>query len=297
MNKKTLIVLLSVSWVVLIILFLALMSVYRFSGHTKLISSGKKGFFGASEVGVLEIKGVIMDSDDILEKIRDLKDRDKVKAVIVRIDSPGGGISASQEIYEELKKLDKEKPVIASLSSVAASGGYYVAIGARTIIANLGTITGSIGVIMQLADLEKLYEFIKIAPITIKSGKFKDIGSSSRKMTEEERVFLQQLSDNMHAQFKKAVADARKMPPSVINEIADGRVFSGQQAFELGLVDYIGTFDDAIKYAEKVANISADSELYYPKEEKPGLKDFLSGVKTFVNKTFIETSKNVPVAM
>ncbi|MCX6112514.1 MAG: hypothetical protein NTY22_04410, partial [Proteobacteria bacterium] len=115
MNKKALIILLSVSWVVLIILFLALMSVYRFSGYTNIMPYGKKGLFGANEVGVLEIKGVIMDSDEILEKIRDLKERDKVKAVIVRIDSPGGGISASQEIYEELKKLDKEKPVIASL--------------------------------------------------------------------------------------------------------------------------------------------------------------------------------------
>ncbi|MCX6113105.1 MAG: S49 family peptidase, partial [Proteobacteria bacterium] len=145
--------------------------------------------------------------------------------------------------------------------------------------------------------LEKLYEFIKITPITVKSGKFKDIGSSSRKMTEEERELLQKLSDNMHAQFKKAVADNRKMTPAVINEIADGRVFSGQQAFDLGLVDYIGTFDDAIKYAQKVANISANSELYYPKEDKPSLKDFLSGVKTFVNKTFIETNKNIPMAM
>ena len=120
MNRKALIILLSVSWLVLLILFLALMSVYRFSGHTKIALSGKKGFFSSSEVGVLEIKGVIMDSDDILEKIRDLKEKDSVKAVIVRVDSPGGGISASQEIYEELKKLDKEKPVIASLSSVAS---------------------------------------------------------------------------------------------------------------------------------------------------------------------------------
>ncbi len=297
MNKKALIILVAVSWVVLIILFFALISVYRASDSSKLMSSKRSAIFGSSEIGVLEIKGVIMDSDEILEKIRDLKERDKVKAVIVRIDSPGGGVAASQEIYEELKKLDKVKPVIASMSSIAASGGYYIAVGCRTIIANLGTITGSIGVIMQLAYLEKLYEFIKVAPITIKSGKFKDIGNSSRKMTEEERALLQDLSDNMHAQFKKAVADGRKMPMSVLDKIADGRVFSGQQAFELGLVDYIGTFDDAIRYASKTAGISGEPDLYYPKEQKGSLKDFLSGVRTFINKTFIEASQSAPVAM
>lgn len=296
MNKKTLIILLSVSWIVLVILFLSLMSIYRTSSTSKMVSS-KKGIFGSDEIGVLEIKGVIMDSDDFLEKIRDLKERDRVKTVIVRIDSPGGGVAASQEIYEELKKLDKEKPVIASLSSVAASGGYYIALGARTIISNLGTVTGSIGVIMQLADLQKLYEFIKVTPITVKSGKFKDIGSSSRKMTEEERALLQKLSDNMHSQFKKAVAESRKMPMNVLDEIADGRVFSGQQAFELGLVDYIGTFDDAIRYAKKTSKLPEETELFYPKDEKKGLKEFLSGVKTFINKTLVESNQNVPVAM
>lgn len=296
MNKKTLIILLSVSWIVLVILFLSLISIYRTSGTSKMVSS-KNGIFGSDEIGVLEIKGVIMDSDDFLEKIRDFKERDRVKAIIVRIDSPGGGVAASQEIYEELKKLDKEKPVIASLSSVAASGGYYIALGARTIIANLGTVTGSIGVIMQLADLQKLYEFIKVTPITVKSGKFKDIGSSSRRMTEEERALLQKLSDNMHSQFKKAVAESRKIPMNVLDEIADGRVFSGQQAFELGLVDYIGTFDDAIRYAKKTSKLPDETELFYPKDEKKGLKEFLSGVKTFINKTLVESNQNVPVAM
>jgi protease-4 len=297
MNRRSLVILLSVSWVVLIILFLALMSVYKATDFKKGMSSRKTAIFGGGEVGVLEVKGVIMDSDDILDQIRELKERDRVKAVIVRIDSPGGGVAASQEIYEELKKLDKIKPVVASLSSVAASGGYYVALGARSIVANLGTITGSIGVIMQLAYLEKLYQFIKVTPITIKSGKFKDIGNTTRKMTAEERELLQKLSDNMHEQFKKAVADGRKMPMSVINEISDGRIFSGQQAFELGLVDHIGTFEDAIRYASKIAKLSEEPELYYPKDKRGTLQDFFSGASTFINKTFIEANQNIPVAM
>jgi len=287
-KRKTLVMMISVAAVILVIVFLALMAVYRTS---------KGSIMQKNEVGVLEVKGVIMEPDDILKKIKDLEDRDSVKAVIVRIDSPGGGISASQEIYHELKNLDKIKPVIASFSTVAASGGYYVALGARSIFANEGSITGSIGVIMQLANLERLFQFIKVSPITIKSGKFKDIGSSARAMTPEEKIVLQNLSDNMHMQFKKAVSIERKLPMNIVNSFADGRVFSGQQALEIKLVDFIGTFGDAVDYAEKTAKISKDAELYYPKDDKDGiLQNILSSTKTFINEAMLGADSSMPQA-
>jgi protease-4 len=304
MGKKFLIVLIAVSWIALAFLFMSLVSIYRNSAPSDSSSSAPRVIFGKDvfskeEVGILEVRGVIMESDEILKQIKTLKEREKVKAVVVRVDSPGGGISASQEIYEELKKLDKDKPVIASLSSVAASGGYYVALGARTIMANLGTLTGSIGVIMQLAYLEKLYEFIKVTPITIKSGKFKDIGSSARPMTEEEKKLLQDLSDDMHSQFKRAVADSRRMLPENVKNIADGRVFSGQQALELGLVDSIGTFEDAINQAAKVADIKGTPSLFYAKEKKPSFIEFFSGSTESISKIIMEAigSRHTPVVM
>lgn len=289
MKKKVLIPVIVVASVVLIVVFLALMSVYRAS---------KGSIMKNNEIGVLEVKGVILEPDDILKKIKDLKERDSVKGVVVRIDSPGGGISASQEIFHELKTLDKVKPVIASFSSVAASGGYYVALGARTIFSNEGSLTGSIGVIMQLANLEKLYEFIKVSPITIKSGKFKDIGNSSRKMTPEEREFLQRLSDNMHKQFKAAVSSARNIPISEVNAFADGRVFSGEQALQMKLVDFIGTFGDAVNYAAKVSKAGTDPELYYPKVDKDSiLQELFSSAKTFIGETMLGANGSMPRAM
>jgi len=290
MDKKALVVVLSVSSLIILVVFLSILSVYR-------NSSKQPALFTGSEVGVLEIKGMILDPDEYLEKIKTLKKRDTVKAVVVRIDSPGGGISASQEIYEELKKLDKVKPVVASMSSVAASGGYYVALGARSIIANNGTLTGSIGVIMQLAYLQRLYDFLKVTPFNIKSGKYKDIGSSTREMTAEEKALLQNLSDEMHMQFKRAVAESRKMSMKNVTEIADGRVFSGQTAVKLKLVDEIGTFEDAIDRATKLAKLKSEPELFYPKEKGSTLKELFSNVKSTINKVLIENEQPTPMAM
>ncbi len=290
MNKKTLIVLLSISSLIVLVVFLAIVSVYR-------NSSKQAPIFNGAEIGVLEVKGMILDPDDYLKKIKMLKKRDSVKAVIVRIDSPGGGISASQEIYDELRKLDKEKPVIASLSSVAASGGYYIALGARSIMANSGTLTGSIGVIMQLAYLEKLFDFLKVSPVVIKSGKYKDIGSSARQMTEEERELLQTLSDEMHMQFKNAVASSRKLSAEYVDSIADARVFSGQTALKLKLIDKIGNFEEAVALATQVAGLKDEPELYYPKDKKESLLQFFAGAKTFLHKIMIESEQPTPMAM
>ena len=288
MKRKTLVTILVGASIILLIVLLALLSVYRTS---------KGSIMQKDEIGVLEVKGIIMDPDELLKKIKDLKERESVKAVVVRIDSPGGGISASQELYHELKTLDKVKPVVASFGSVAASGGYYVALGARSIFANEGSLTGSIGVIMQLANLERLYQFIKISPITIKSGKFKDIGSSARPMTPEEKNLLQRLSDNMHSQFKQAVSTERKLSMDIVNSFADGRVFSGQQALQMKLVDFIGTFGGAVTYAAKTSKINGEPQLYYPKEDNGNiLEQILSSTKTFIGKSMLEADIQMPQA-
>ncbi len=299
MAKKALVIIVSISSVVLLTLFFTILRAYNSDGDTKgaKLVTDKGAIFSKDEVAVLEIKGVIAEADEVLEKIRTISEKSGVKAVIVRIDSPGGGVAASQEIYEELKKLDKTKPVIASLSSLAASGGYYVAIGARKIVANPGSLTGSIGVIMQLADLQKLYDFIKITPITIKSGKFKDIGSTSRNMTAEERQILQKLSDDIHVQFKKHVAEARKIPISEVEKLADGRIFTGLGAKDVHLVDEIGNFEDAIDLAAKEAGIKGKPKLYYPEAKKDGLLKMLMGTKSFLDKFLTEAQTKMPIAM
>ncbi|MBN1114287.1 MAG: signal peptide peptidase SppA [Oligoflexia bacterium] len=299
MGRKSMIVLLLVASLVVIVLFLGV-----FSSFLRLSNSGDGGmpgnsvsFFDSSEVGILEIEGVIMDSEETLKNIKKLRLRDSVKAVVVRVNSPGGAVAPSQEIYEELKRLDSVKPVISSLSSVAASGGYYVACGTRTIVSNPATLTGSIGVIMQLAYLEKLYEFIRVSPITFKSGKFKDIGNSARVITEEEKKLMQNMLDNVHMQFKKAVSDSRKIPMKVLDNFADGRILTGEQAYELGLVDYIGTYDDAIRYAAKLVSIDGEPRLYYSREKKQNLREFLSGVKSLILSVIAETAGGMSFIM
>ncbi len=297
MAKKALVIIISISAVILVALFYTMVKSYNSPAKVGAKGRSDNSIFSKDTIAVLEIKGVIAESDETLEKIRDISEMDDVKAVIVRIDSPGGGVAPSQEIYEELKRLDAKKPVIASLATLAASGGYYIAAGARTIVANAGTLTGSIGVIMQLADLQKLYEFIKVSPVTIKSGKFKDIGSTSRPMTAEEKELLQKLSDNIHMQFKKDISTSRKIPMTELDKIADGRILSGLQAKELKLVDEIGNFEDAIDITVKIAKIKGKPTLYYPEAKKDGFIKLLIGTRTFIEKVLTEAQVKVPYAM
>lgn len=299
MAKKALVIIVVVSAIILVALFYTMIRAYNTPKQAVAGSlySDNTSIFSKDEVSILEIKGVIAEADDTLEKIRDIAERSSTKAVVVRIDSPGGGVAASQEIFEELKKLNAKKPVVASLSSLAASGGYYIAIGARTIVANPGTLTGSIGVIMQLADLQRLYNFIKVTPITIKSGKFKDIGSTSRDMTAEERRILQRLSDDIHMQFKGHISEARKIPMPELEKIADGRVFSGLEAKDLHLVDEIGNFEDAVAIAAKEAGIKGKPKLYYPESKKDGFLKLLLGTKAFIDKILVDSQVKVPVVM
>jgi len=233
-------------------------------------SQSSQAMFKNQAVGVIELNGVIMDSKKFLKTLSKYEEESKIKAVVVRINSPGGSVAPSQEIYEALKKFPK--PVVASMSSVAASGGYYVAVAAKKVYANAGTITGSIGVIMEFANLEKLYEWAKIKRYSIKTGKFKDAGADYRDMTPEERSQLQTMVDDVLLQFKTAVVEGRGMKMEDLTPIADGRIFSGAQAKAANLVDEIGTLDDAIQEAAKMAGITGKPKVYRDEKKKNWLE-------------------------
>ncbi len=219
-------------------------------------------------VGVIEVRGVINDADKIIDSIRRFAKADHVRAVVLRVESPGGGVTPSQEIYRELTRLREKKPVIASLGGVAASGGYYIASACSTIVANPGTITGSIGVIMETVNVQGLLEKLGVKGVVIKAGTYKDLGSPLRDMSPEERRILGTLLDDVHRQFIAAVATGRHMDEAKIQPLADGRVYSGEQALRLGLVDQLGNFQDAIILAAEKAGIAGEPQVIRAPQRK-----------------------------
>lgn len=229
----------------------------------------------SGNVAVLEVQGVILDSKDMLKSIQELDDRDSIKAVVVRIDSPGGAVGPSQEIFEAVKTLRKKKKVVCSLGDLAASGGYYIAAACEKIVANPGTLTGSIGVIMQFVNLKELYTWAKVTPFVMKAGKFKDMGSPLRPMTEDEQALLQAMLDNVHAQFKGAVQESRGFKPGYIDTYGDGRIFTGLQAKELGFVDELGGETTAIKIAGELAGIKGKPKIIRENPRKDRITRFL----------------------
>lgn len=234
--------------------------------------------FGDDGIAVIEITGTISDSRAINEELSKYKDNPGIKAILLRIDSPGGGVVPSQEIYEEVKRIREEngKKVVVSMGSVAASGGYYIASASDRIIANPGTITGSIGVIMEFGNVEGLLEKIGVHSFSIKSGALKDMGSPFRKMRQEERVFLQQLIDDVHDQFIQAVSQGRGISEDKVRLLADGRIFTGRQAMELHLVDGLGNFQDAIEVAAEIAGIEGEPTVVQTPKRKSWLERFTS---------------------
>ena len=236
---------------------------------TSLTGPSKSELFLQEGLGVIDVKGVILESEEILANLVAFREEPKIKGIVLRIDSPGGAVGASQEIYDEVRRTSKVKPVFASMGSVAASGGLYVSLGAGKIVANPGTLTGSMGVILKFANLEGLFDKIGYKNEVVKSGRLKDIGSPSRPMTEEERQMLQGMIDNVQEQFVQAVSESRSLPAAEVRKIADGRIFSGQQAKEYGLVDQLGNFSDAVMLAAELAGIKSDKmpELIYPRED------------------------------
>ena len=232
-----------------------------------------------SKVGVVEIDIPITGSKKVVKDLNYFLEKSNIIAIVVRLETPGGGVAASQEIYEKVRKISEEskKPIIASMGGVAASGGYYIALGADTILANPGTATGSIGVIMTYPIIGELMEKLGVQYETIKSGIFKDSGSLFRDLTDNERKYFQDLIDDLHSQFVNVVANERNMSYENSAKLATGQVYSGKQALAAGLIDVLGTFEDAIHLAARKAGYLEKPEIVYPPEEKKGLLDVLLG--------------------
>ncbi|MEW6263135.1 MAG: signal peptide peptidase SppA [Thermodesulfobacteriota bacterium] len=242
---------------------------------------GRDGWSPLGEgIGVVKIEGVISESGPVVETLARFRRDKKVKAVILRVNSPGGGVAATQEIYREILRTRQEKKIIASMGSLAASGGLYVASAADKIIANPGTVTGSIGVIMQMVNIEQLLNKVGLSPVVIKSGRFKDAGSAFRTMTEEEKALLQGIVEQLHQQFIRDLAQGRGLPLEKIKALADGRIISGEEAKKLGLVDDLGNFEDALDLTQKTAGLTGRPRLIYPPRKESWWKELLSGKVT-----------------
>lgn len=268
------------------------------------------GLFGDGSVGVIELNGPIMESKKILKKLASFEEDDSIKAVVLRLNSPGGAVAPSQEIYDAVRAY--QKPLVASMGSVAASGAFYIAMGAKKIFANAGTLTGSIGVIMEFANLSKLYEWAKVQRYAIKTGRFKDAGAEYKEMDTESRALLQALVDDVLMQFKDAVVKGRRQSLEKVTAIADGRIFSGAQALKLGMVDQLGGIQDAINEAGKLAKIKGKPKVVYPdRRGRNRVMDFLldergdeaeslshgegAAIEGVIAKTLRETVGNRPV--
>ncbi|HKX06407.1 MAG TPA: signal peptide peptidase SppA [Methylomirabilota bacterium] len=238
-----------------------------------LIAVSDDGLPGGAKVAVVEVEGVIgadsgrgLDTDGIIRVLGEYRDDAAVRAVVLRINSPGGVVAPTQEIFNAVRRLrEAKKPVVASLGSVAASGGYYVAVAADRIYASPGTLTGSIGVVMQLANLEGLLKKVGVEYVVVKAGAYKDVGNIARPMTPEERRILQALLDDVYDQFVTAVAEGRGLDPQVVRGFAEGRIYSGRQAQGLKMVDELGGLEEAIAAAAKMAGLPAKPRVIYPR--------------------------------
>ncbi|HQY56229.1 MAG: signal peptide peptidase SppA [Nitrospira sp.] len=225
-------------------------------------------FSNQDRVALIRIEGVILDAQATISELKQYSENPLVKAIVLRIDSPGGGVVPSQEIHDAVKRVKNKsnKAVIASMGTVAASGGYYIAAATDRIIANPGTLTGSIGVIMEMANFEGLMKKVGVEGVVIKSGRFKDVGSPLRKMSDEERKLLQSVMDDVHHQFIQAVADGRSLEVSDVEPLADGRIYTGRQAKEVRLVDELGDLDDAIHIAADIAGMEGEPKVVEPRK-------------------------------
>ncbi|HET6922339.1 MAG TPA: signal peptide peptidase SppA [Anaeromyxobacteraceae bacterium] len=237
-------------------------------GETPRLASGPR-------IGVVPIEGVIgvggrggVDSQQVLRTLKRYADDGDMKAIVVRIDSPGGAVAPSQEIFDELRRVAEDKVVICSMGNVAASGGLYVAMGCDRIVAAAGTLTGSIGVLSQFYNVKGLAERFSVKTETVKSGKLKDAGNPFRDMTPEDRAYWQGLVDQVYRQFVSAVAESRDLAEDEVRKFADGRVLTGEQAQQLGLIDDLGNFHDAVDLAQEQAGLKGTPRLVYPPEER-----------------------------
>ncbi len=229
-------------------------------------------------IAIVELIGPIYDSRPIIRQFKKYSEDDDIDAILFRISSPGGGVSASQEIYEEVRKIrNNGKTVLASLGTVAASGGYYAAIAANKIMSNPATVTGSIGVIVGLPNYEGLMNKLGLSYVNITSGPHKDSGSPYKELNEEDREIFQNIVDDLYGQFVSAVAEERDISETRVREVADGRIYSGLQALKLGLIDTLGTYADAIKYAVELAGLSGKPTIVKERRKQPSLYELIFG--------------------
>lgn len=265
----------------------------------------KKLWFGKhsstkEQVAVIDVSGVLISASATLRELDELLENHAVKAIVVHINSPGGLVAPSQELFEAFKQADKKVPVIVSMASLGASGGYYAALGGRKIFANPGTMTASIGVIMELFNTEKLYHWAKIERYDLKAGKFKDVGSPLRPMNPDERALLETMLKDIHHQFRSAVKERRKLTDDELDAVADGRVMTGSQAKAAKLIDQLGGLEDALAEAKKDANLPESAFVNYPDTREGLVKKILFGTSLdSINKIgqWIETlSETAPSA-
>jgi protease IV len=250
------------------------------------LGTRESDFNMGEKVGVVEISGIITEPEDVIHNIKKYREDESIKAIVLRIDSPGGVVGPAQEIFREVRKTIGEKKIIASMGSVAASGGYYIAAGTDGIMANPGTITGSIGVIIGYTNFEEILQKIGLSPVVIKSGEYKDMGSPMRKMTEKEKKLLQSFVDSTHRQFVAAVAEGRKMDPAKVKAVADGRIITGEDAKSLGLVDRLGNIEDAIEWAGRMGGIKGKVSAVYSRKTDISLVDYFieTSLKKIINR-------------
>jgi protease-4 len=239
---------------------------------------GEFGGFG-NKIGVVDLEGVIIEPDTVVRELKDFGDDDSIKAIIIHINTPGGGAAASQEIYSEVRRLrdEKKKTIVADVGTLGASGGYYVASGTSKIYADPASVVGSIGVISQWVNYADLMKWAKLKDVTFKAGALKDTGNPAREMTPEEKAYVQGLIDDMHQQFIHAVADGRHIKVEQIQKLADGRVWTGDQALALNLVDKLGDFQTAVKETARSVGIKGEPELVHPERERRTLLDLIFG--------------------
>lgn len=254
-------------------------------GLVSVIKWGTNHFGDKSDTSVvtnntvlqIDLEGVIMNGKKILKKIKKYKEDDRIKAVVININSPGGAVGPSQEIYAAIKafRAETKKPVICSSSGLLASGAYYAAVGCDKIVVSSGSLVGSIGVIMEFANLEKLYDWAKVTRYSITTGKYKDSGAEYRQMRPDERALFQDLINDVYGQFVQAVADGRNLKVDFVKQYADGRVMTGSQAVKLGFADAEGTLEDAVKLAAETAKLGKDYKLYEAPTKRPGLWEYI----------------------
>ncbi len=238
------------------------------------------GGTSSDRVALIEIETPIFDAEDVVRQLRKYRQWNTVKAIVLRLDSPGGAVVPSHEIYEEVLRTEKHgKPVVVSMGSVAASGAYYIACGASRIVSNPGTITGSIGVVSEFASFGELLDKIGIETTIIKSGEYKDIGNPAREMRDREREHLQRTIDNIYDQFVEVVVRGRQLSDDSVRTLADGRIFTGEQAYGLGLVDTLGTLQTAVTIAGTLGKIEGEPRITREREEE-SLMDIVLGAQT-----------------